>query len=53
MMNKSKIEWTDFTWNPVTGCLQGCEYCYARRMANRFSMKFALYLLHLKRGEIL
>lgn len=35
-MNKSKIEWCDSTWNPVTGCLHGCEYCYARRIANRF-----------------
>jgi len=39
-MNKTKIEWCDYTWSPVTGCLHGCEYCYARRMANRFSMKF-------------
>lgn len=36
-MRKSKIEWCDSTWNPVTGCLHGCEYCYARRIANRFS----------------
>lgn len=35
-MNKSKIEWCDSTWNPVTGCLHGCEYCYAKRIANRF-----------------
>lgn len=35
-MNKTKIEWCDSTWNPVTGCLHGCEYCYARKMANRF-----------------
>ncbi len=35
-MNKSKIEWCDYTWNPVTGCLHECEYCYARRQANRF-----------------
>lgn len=35
-MNKSKIEWCDMTWNPVTGCLHGCEYCYARRIAARF-----------------
>lgn len=35
-MNKSKIEWCDYTWNPVTGCLHGCEYCYARRIINRF-----------------
>ncbi len=32
-MNRTKIEWTDFTWNPVTGCLHGCPYCYARRLA--------------------
>lgn len=35
-MNKTKIEWADATWNPVTGCLHGCEYCYARRIATRF-----------------
>lgn len=35
-MIKSKIEWCDSTWNPVTGCLHTCEYCYARTMANRF-----------------
>ena len=32
-MQKSKIEWTDFTWNPITGCTKGCDYCYARKMA--------------------
>lgn len=36
-MKKTKIEWCDSTWNPVTGCLHGCEYCYARKIANRFS----------------
>lgn len=35
-MQNTKIEWCDATWNPVTGCLHGCEYCYARRIANRF-----------------
>ena len=37
MMNKSKIEWCDFTWNPVTGCRHGCPYCYAAKQARRFS----------------
>lgn len=40
-MNKTKIEWCDYTWNPVTGCLHGCEYCYAQRIANRFGLAFA------------
>jgi protein gp37 len=38
-MNKTKIEYVDSTWNPVTGCFGTCPYCYARKMANRFSMK--------------
>lgn len=37
MMNKSKIDWCDFSWNPVTGCHNTCEYCYARKQAQRFS----------------
>ena len=36
-MDKTKIEWADATWNPVTGCFHGCEYCYARRIAERFA----------------
>lgn len=38
MSQQSKIEWTDVTWNPVTGCSKispGCKNCYAVRMANR------------------
>jgi protein gp37 len=37
-MAQSKIEWTDATWNPVTGCTKisaGCKFCYAERMALR------------------
>ena len=37
-MNKSRIEWTESTWNPVTGCTKvslGCKNCYAERMAKR------------------
>jgi len=30
------IEWSLWSWNPVTGCKQGCPYCYARDIANRF-----------------
>lgn len=39
MGSKTKIDWADATWNPVTGCLHGCEYCYARRIAERFGSK--------------
>ena len=38
MANRSKIEWTESTWNPTTGCTKtspGCEHCYAERMARR------------------
>lgn len=28
----NKITWTDFTWNPVTGCLRNCWYCYVKRL---------------------
>lgn len=36
MGDRTKIDWCDATWNPVTGCLHGCDYCYARRIAKRF-----------------
>lgn len=38
MSGKSKIEWTESTWNPVTGCSPmsaGCQHCYAARFAKR------------------
>ncbi|MGB5079616.1 MAG: DUF5131 family protein [Burkholderiales bacterium] len=38
MPTRSHIEWTEMTWNPVTGCTkvsQGCKHCYAERMARR------------------
>ena len=38
MADNSKIEWTDATWNPVTGCSKvsaGCDHCYAERLALR------------------
>jgi protein gp37 len=33
---KNKIGWCDMTWNPVWGCLNHCEYCYARKISKRF-----------------
>ncbi|HXM02309.1 MAG TPA: phage Gp37/Gp68 family protein [Chthoniobacterales bacterium] len=39
MSDKSKIEWTDATWNPVRGCSKvspGCQHCYAETFAERF-----------------
>ena len=38
MANHSDIEWTESTWNPITGCTKislGCKHCYAERMARR------------------
>jgi protein gp37 len=38
MASNSHIEWTDATWNPVTGCTKispGCKHCYAERLAHR------------------
>jgi protein gp37 len=39
-MNKSKITWCDYTWNPMTGCSMGCPYCYARKVTERFPAAF-------------
>ena len=46
-MTQTKIEWVrrkdgkqGYTWNPVYGCRNKCEYCYARRIANRFPDRF-------------
>ncbi len=39
MSDRSAIEWTDATWNPVTGCTKvspGCDHCYAQTFADRF-----------------
>lgn len=45
LMNRSKIEWCDHTWNPITGCRHDCPYCYARRMTARFSGDVRLNLM--------
>ena len=39
MSDRSAIEWTDATWNPVRGCTKvssGCQHCYAETFAERF-----------------
>jgi protein gp37 len=39
MSTDTQIEWTDATWNPVTGCskiTRGCDFCYAERFSERF-----------------
>ena len=49
-MNNTKIEWTDSTWNPTTGCTKissGCAHCYAEKMANRLK---AMKVLKYKNG---
>jgi protein gp37 len=38
-MQKTKIDWADYTFNPVTGCKHCCPYCYARKIAKRFGSR--------------
>lgn len=39
-MNRTKIEWCKWSWNPITGCLHGCWYCYAKKLTQRFPKNF-------------
>jgi protein gp37 len=42
-VGKTKIEWTEYSWNPVTGCTpasEGCQNCYAKRMATRLKGRY-------------
>lgn len=48
-MNKTKIDYVDASWNPVTGCCHYCEYCYAKKIAERFG-KFTDHSKHFHRG---
>jgi protein gp37 len=34
--SSDSIDWAAWSWNPITGCKHGCDYCYARDIANRF-----------------
>ena len=38
--NTSDIDWTDFSWNPITGCKHNCDYCYGKDLAQRFKKTF-------------
>lgn len=55
-MHRSKIEWVDDTWSPITGCLFDCRYCYARRKSARFSgdvrLNMASIQQYRKEGEL-
>jgi protein gp37 len=41
-MNKTRIEWCDYSWNPIVGCVHGCTFCYARATARRFGPKWGM-----------
>ena len=45
-MNKTDIEWCDYTWNPITGCKHGCPYCYAEKVTKRFGGDVRLNMNH-------
>ncbi|MFI3254415.1 MAG: DUF5131 family protein [Eubacteriales bacterium] len=55
-MHKTKIDWADATWNPLTGCFHQCPYCYAEKMSKRFSGDVRLNLTqtehYQKEGEL-
>ena len=49
MSDNTGIEWTDATWNPVTGCTEvspGCDHCYAKTFAERFRGTSGHYFEH-------
>ena len=49
-MNKTNIEWCEYTWNPVVGCKRGCTYCYAKKINDRFNKTpFSEMIFHEKR----
>lgn len=38
-LNRTDIEFVDFSWNPIVGCAFGCDYCYAKRINDRYKMQ--------------
>ncbi len=55
MADNSRIEWTDATWNPITGCTKvslGCDHCYAERIVERFKGKGAFSTVQLNEERL-
>ena len=42
-MDNTRIDWADMTWNPVTGCRNGCRYCYATRSPATAARQYAAH----------
>ena len=54
-MNKTGISWTDYTWNPVSGCTkvsEGCKFCYAEALSKRWGRSFNVTLHPEKLKEV-
>jgi len=55
MSDNSAIEWTEATWNPVTGCTKvspGCDHCYAERITERFHGKGSFAIVQRDEGKL-
>jgi len=54
MMNKTKIDWCDYTWNPISGCSpisEGCKNCFAERVSARFKLPWGKPVFHPEKLE--
>ena len=37
-MNRTNIDWADYSWNPIVGCDFGCKFCYAEKFCTRYKL---------------